>query len=278
MQTIVIHKIDLDTVLATLLYTANKPCTPLCLSGSASSAQLRSRDYVCIECGGSGQIDRLNFDHHHPDQFFPPACRQVYDYFQQKTVYMDQLVTYACEVDECRCQVQGEHPSLSNMFSGMLLTIPDNPNRLRVGQRMLHECITEEIDPYSISPLPLAWLNFHKAKIDANENLAEDMRYTKFYTTARGSRIGYLQSQYPGGSKTLYNRGCDIVILHRKDYPRKHLHQYTIGTQYIPLAEVIEAMNKREEGWGGRANIIGSPYVGSELTPATVIQTVIKSL
>jgi hypothetical protein len=44
---------------------------------------LANRDVACLECGGFGQTEALDFDHHETGLSWPTAVEQVWEYLGQ---------------------------------------------------------------------------------------------------------------------------------------------------------------------------------------------------
>jgi len=75
----IIQKVDLDTCLTALILGVDPLADEvIVVKGEAGEEELSDPAVVCIEAGGSGRSDLNNFDHHDPDRYFEPACRQAW--------------------------------------------------------------------------------------------------------------------------------------------------------------------------------------------------------
>jgi len=75
---VVIQQADLDTSLTALILGVSPDDEVVAVQAKAAPEDLAHRDVLCIECGGSGQTDLNNFDHHDSAVSLPPACRQAF--------------------------------------------------------------------------------------------------------------------------------------------------------------------------------------------------------
>lgn len=73
----VICKPDLDICLTAHVLDVIESDILVCVQDRATSDDLADRSVHCIECGGSGEADLNNFDHHDPLLSLPPACRRL---------------------------------------------------------------------------------------------------------------------------------------------------------------------------------------------------------
>ncbi|HID54984.1 TPA: hypothetical protein EYP37_00525, partial [Candidatus Poribacteria bacterium] len=75
---VVIQKVDLDTALTAFILGVSEEDDITPVRDKASADDLLNPNVICIECGGSGQVELSNFDHHDTDEELPPACVQAY--------------------------------------------------------------------------------------------------------------------------------------------------------------------------------------------------------
>lgn len=105
----------------------------------------------------------------------------------------------------------------------------------------------------------------------------------EFHLTKQGRKVGLLRNrpEWPevvGGSHALYTQGCDIVVLFNPAYGPQQIRKFTISGKSVAVGALLEALNRYESGWGGRAEIIGSLLTGSQLSIETAMEIIIDSL
>ncbi len=139
---IVIRKADLDTCLTAHILGVREGNEVFVAPGGAAPGELADPEILCIEAGGSGTPQLGNFDHHDPQRHLKPACRQAYDHLHLDNAKLSRLVDYVCLVDE---DPSGHppvpFPSLSNIFSGMMLIEKDPLRRFWKGVGLLREIL-----------------------------------------------------------------------------------------------------------------------------------------
>jgi hypothetical protein len=273
---VIIRKPDLDTCFTAFILLGNTPCDLQAVTGVANSRDLADPETICIECGGSGQVELCNFDHHDPLKYHPPACRQAAMIRGINDEYMEQLVQYVCDVDEASIP-KGKQNNLmfSSLFSGMLHITSGVNLRFSRAQTMLKQLTAEQIDPYKIQRIPREWQQYNRARQQHSRHLKNELNKTVFLKTSGGRKTAYLDSRITGGSRTLYNLGCELVVL-RNISSVTSLVKYTIASPSLPVARLLPTLDLCEQGWGGRERIIGSPFQGSILSPADVLHVIHK--
>lgn len=275
----VIRKPDLDTCLAGVIMGIH-PCTPVLIVQSMASDNLLSDPRIlCIECGGSGLTHLGNLDHHDPEHYYPPACRQALNLFNYPDYELHRLVEYVCMIDEA-IPLPGSvnFPSLSSVFSGMLLCEKDTSKAFQAGMKMLKLVLEKGIDPLSTMPTLKGWTTYIETKISNQKKLDEDCSRTIFMNSKHGFCICYLKSENIGGTSRLYKMGCQVVILHNPAFGTPPVNKYTIAGNGIKVSGLLDTLDKLEKGWGGRSCIIGSPFSGSMLKPDQILEIVSTGL
>ncbi|MDQ7031589.1 MAG: hypothetical protein Q9M37_02585 [Desulfonauticus sp.] len=268
---VLFHKADLDTVLTAKL--ASVTCWRFLTSvPKATEFDLLDTQVLCIEVGGSGQVSLHNFDHHDPFHYFPPACKQAYDYFGWEDKKWEKIVHYVCLVDEGN-PVDVNFPSLSNIFSGMCLLIDDPIEQFLTGLSIIDTVYVKGFDPFQALPELPEWKHFILAKEQNLAQLQQDSKNIVTFYTKTNIFCGFLESNAVGGFKILYDKGCEVGVLYS---PRQN--KYTIGSKHLNLTKLLQQFQSIEDGWGGRQNIFGSPYRGTKLTPAEVIKIIKETL
>jgi len=276
---IVIRKADLDTCLAALILGAREGDEVVVAPGGAAPGELADPGVLCIEAGGSGEPHRGNFDHHDPRRPLKPACRQAYDHFRLDDEKLSRLVDYVCLVDE---DPSGHppvpFPSLSNLFSGMMLTEKDPLRRFWKGVGLLREILADDLDPFGTMPDRPHWRSWRETK-EANRRLVGEMSsLIRTLTTRGGRRVGVLTSTAIGGLGLIYGQGCEIGVLYNPAFGDPPLPKFTIGGNGVAVSPLLGPLGSLEEGWGGRETIIGSPPSGSALPLEKVLSLIERHL
>jgi hypothetical protein len=210
---VVIQKVDLDTALTAFILGVSEKDEIVVVRDKASPEDLADPEVICIECGGSGEVEKGNFDHHDTDQELPPACVQAFqalfdrdkwafrtleEWGRNMSLLELGLVPYICpelasEPGEARVAVQleiqrlvdyvstldaqgpevlkqrsnlpeGAFPTLSDVFSGMLLAVKDPKDQLLQGIRICATVLEQRIDPFGLMPELSEWRGYIEAK------------------------------------------------------------------------------------------------------------------
>lgn len=270
---VVFQKADLDTCLTALICGVDDLDPSELVRGPASAADLADPAVLCIEAGGSGQVDCNNFDHHHPLHYFPPACRQAALRHAVSGSALLRLVDYVCRVDEALPIVPPVgYPSLSNLFSGMRLALPDVHDQFRQGVALLDVVWQHGYDPFITIPVADPWRVFLSASEANRALLAKDVACAKDFYTSKGTRGGFVSSRAAGALGALYQRGSQIAVAFNPESSK-----YTIGSRDLAVAGLLPVLNRIESGWGGREQIIGS-RPGSRVGDQEVLQIISELL
>ena len=83
MRKVYVGKIDLDVIGCGFILGVSRKDKVIPVRGQASEEVLEDPKIVCIECGGSGQVGLLNFDHHEPDAPQKSATWQAFEAVEQ---------------------------------------------------------------------------------------------------------------------------------------------------------------------------------------------------
>ncbi len=246
---VIIQKPDLDTCMAARILGVGAGDEIVVLQGEASEADLMNPGALCIEAGGSGLAHLNSFDHHAPHKYFPPACRQAYEYRGLRDKKLERLVEYVCMVDD---KVQ-EHPavafpSLSNIFSGMLLLEKDKSVQFFKGIGILRKVLEGGIDPFSTMPDIEEWQAYKDAKEENQRKVEEVLKGAEFYKSMSGLKIAYVQSDFIGGIGALYAQGCDVVVMFNPAFGEPPVRKYTIAGNNRKVIHLLEHFDKIEKG------------------------------
>ena len=276
---VIIQKPDLDTCLTGLILLVSDRDNIEVVAENADEKDILNPSVICIECGGTGLVDLNNFDHHDPERYFPPACLQAYKKLGYQDKALERLVQYVCIVDDR----PDDHavipfPSLSNIFSGMLLVEKGIKNQFLKGMDILKRLLNDYIDPFSTMPSLPEWTDYIEAKKININKIEEIMKKAEFYRSKGGLRIGFLESHVIGGIGTLYKAGCDVVVVYNPLFGEPPRPKFTIASNGKNVVKLLPFFDKMEKGWGGRQTIIGSPKTGSILKPEEVLEIILKNL
>ena len=265
---VVIQKPDLDTCLTALILGVTEKDKLIALPFTTTPESLLNDPAIlCIEAGGTGQTELNNFDHHDAEIYLPPACKQAYQISCSTNGALARLVSYVAMVDD------GISPSpslpglvqLSHLFSGLLLFTPSIEDKFLHGITLLQTVLRLGINPFVGLPVLPEWLGYLEAWRHNKSRLVRSDSAKELFHTAQGRLAGLLQHSAIGGFDLLYKAGCDIAILSNSVWVPGRIRKYTIGSRRLRLNNLLAILNRRENGWGGRAQIIGSPRQGSIL-------------
>ncbi len=284
---VVIQQVDLDACLTALLLGVSPMDRIVSVGAKATPNDLADPSVLCIECGGSGQTDLNNFDHHDTSTDLPPASRQAVA-ITGGDLSLQWLVAYVGLNDTVGPEAlkrisglkEGAFPTLSGVFSGMRLLTEDPKDQLIKGMDIFRLVLERRIDPFGMMPELAEWQGYIEAKRRNDEGLKRAEGEALLFTTEGGLPAGYLQVDSVGAFGILYRSGCRVGIVHNPRFGRPPVKKYTIGGDGIKVDSLPLFLNARDPGWGGPAHgtIIGSPRGGSYLRPEEVIELVKKHL
>lgn len=286
---VVFQQVDMDTALTAWLLGVQANDEFVYVHNRADARDLLTPSVLCIECGGSGQTHLQNFDHHDTHLSLPPACRQAFDWAScctmalqdspARTISLNQnmscLVDYVATIDEFGPQIlrgPAGFPKLSQLFSGMRLSIPDPTDQLHAGISLFSTITQQGLDPAGVLPRLRQWQPWLLRRQHESEMLLQDLNRLQYHRTNRGYLVGYLQSDRIGAMGAMYKLGCELAVANRtaENDGRQH---YRIGSNRFRLRQLLDYLQTLELGWGGpsRLTIIGSPREGSTISPADLI-------
>jgi hypothetical protein len=279
---VIVNQVDMDTALTAYLLGVSADDEIIAVRGEATAEDLADPNTLCIEAGGSGQVHLGNFDHHNIDLPLPPACRQALNFIAFRSFEMGRLVSYVERIDrgDNLGQAAAGFPSLSALFSGMRLSIPDPCGQLMAGIAIFRTADEEDIDPFGVMPPREEWREWVERKREENNRLAAAMQQVMLFRSKAGRRVALLESNVIGGPGALYRLGCEVGITYSPAFGAPPVAKFTIGSNVIRVDCLLPYLNALEEGWGGPSHgtIIASPRGGSRLTREQVIETVMEHL
>ena len=284
---VVFQQVDLDTCLTALLLRVTEEDELCCRRGEATPEELADPRVLCIEAGGSGQVEQNNFDHHDTAEALPSACVQAYELDRGRPPYLPEndklkpLVEYVACIDQAAnslSPIQGH--TLSGVFSGMRLAVRDPARQMRAGLRLLRTVLTEGINPYGVMPARPEWQVYIAAKEADQRGLAEVEHKAVFHVSRQGRKVGYVETAFVGALGALYQQDCAVAIAYNPQFGDPPIKKYTIGGNDVLVKPLLPFLTQQEDGWGGPAHgtILGSPRTGSDLSPEQVVALVLEHL
>lgn len=283
MRTVIIQQADLDTCLTALILGITEGINLETRHSEANIAELENLDIFCIEAGGSGWVERSNFDHHDPATYYPPACYQALIHTGIKNRDLERLTDYVCHIDECRPFTPVSFPSLSGIFSGMRLTETSCEKQLFEGIGILRTVLDEGLDPFRSMPERGEWHPYLNAKRQDVEKKNLLLKSASIFSARSGTKIGFMEvppgeTGAIGGFGALYRMGCEVAILFHPAFGEPPVRKFTIAGNGRPVSLLLPYLTTLEPGWGGRETIIGSPRTGTSLETGQVLQLVMEKL
>lgn len=312
MAKVKVQKIDLDTVGVAFLLGASRADEVEVLRSEATAEDLANPDVICIEVGGSGQPQLNNWDHHKEGGPTLSAAAQVlahlakiaeercpdwpshseyagrggcphcgwdtnhpqYEECFQLVEYIDQLDTKGPEALR-RAVGQVEFPTLSDVFSGMLLTTRDPVEQLHKGVELLKAVVDSSQNPYGTIK---GFDSYAAAKAENNRQIAETVENARWETTSKGLKLGVLETNFFGAPGALYGVGAQVVVCLNPNL--NGVRKFTIAGNSIRVDAVAPTLKALEPGWGGppTGTILGSPWEGSKLSLEEVAKIVKTAL
>lgn len=255
---------------------------------SAPPEVLTDSDVICLECGGAGQTDLLNFDHHGPEgRELPCATAQVLEKFHVE--FPPDLARYVALVDEGRWdelppKVEG-WIYLDDLVRGAVEAEEDFSRKALAASDVVIEAVRTGIDPRE--PLPSSCLATFPAAVEWLRWEAEQQRQARESLALHHVgeiTVAIVVSQWRGASEMAYRAGADVMIALNPDF-RGQGAKYTVGVNprsdvaidLVPVFDALNGIETAEGTWGGRATISGSP-IGSQLSLAEVLEVVTRYL
>lgn len=310
-KVVINRKVDLDLALTALLLGVSGEDEIVVVRDKAEEGDLLDPNVICIECGGSGEVQRGNFDHHDTSANLPPACMQAFDLLfegksggpssalglglgksaKEQGAFADRvrrLVEYVSLLDTSGPQGLKERgmspedafPTLSYVFSGMLLVVKDPVEQLFKGMEILRKVLELGVDPFGPLPAVPEWEGYIRARRKNDEELSAALARAEFFQTERGLRAGFLETEAVGALGALYRAGCQVAIVYSPNFGDPPVAKYTIGGNGLRVDALKAVLDGIEPGWGGPAHgtILGSPRSGSKLRPEEVKELVRRNL
>ena len=274
---IVIQRPDLDTCLAGAILGVQDGDPVIFRAEGATAAELADPAVICLEAGGSGQVEFGNFDHHDPGLDLPPAATQAYVSAGRPLIYI-RLVEYNEMIDLCLpSPLRPPFPSVSSLISGIRFVHEADPVRqFREGVRALRHIAQAGFDPFDPLPFVAEWAPYLEEKSRRLSELMQSPPAAEMVNSG-GTKIAFSATTLVGAVGALYRQGVDVAVVARPLDPAG-AWKYTIAGRQLKVSHLLGALNRLEPGWGGPAHgtIIGSPVKGSRL-PMDAVRAIVLS-
>lgn len=255
---------------------------------------------LCIEVGGSGQVELGNFDHHGENAPSSSATLQAYQTLKINDSYLGRLVSYINELDTLglveltRKRGHVAFPTLSDIIAGIRLKYNDPIMVMKEGVKVLEEITKTQQDPYGTIDGFTEYATIKRKNDEEIEKIKTEIQWNR---TNNGLIFGYLESELPGSLGIIYEEGKKkfgddkiiIGIVFNPQFGSQKVKKYTIGLSLDPdrakelginLTAINHKLNLLEDGWGGppTGTIIGSPKNGSEITKDELLKIIKEEL
>ena len=267
--------IDLDSCMAAAIILGDidpKEIDIDLVNSQALPEQLANPEIPCIECGGSGEVDKNNWDHHYysddpiEKRYLPPACIQA---AKAKLPAIPQVVQAIGAWDEGK-EFEFPHKEIWSIFSGMLLDVRNVAEQAKLGIQLCQKWLNGD---FSLSQDEEKW---KKVKSEYDIKIAEAMDDVEFIDTLSGRVIAYVESPFWGTLKAIQNTidDEDIVVVRNPANGKVTVALNPQGPGDLKF--ICELLNKLDPGWGGpiTGKIIGSPQAGTKLEFNDIIDIV----
>jgi len=258
------------------------PDTPLIFSkGDVDPHILNDPKILCIEVGGSGQVELGNFDHHGENAPSSSATLQAYQALKINDSYLEKLVSYINELDTlgmvelARQRGYVAFPTLADIIAGIRLKYNDPIIVMKEGVKVLDEITKNQQDSYGVID---GFTEYAAIKRKNDEEIEKIKTEIQWDITNNGLIFGYLESELPGSLGIIYEEGKKkfgddkiiIGIVFNPQFGPQKIKKYTIGLSINPdqvknlginLTAINHKLNLLEDGWGGPSTgtITGSP-------------------
>ena len=269
-EAVVILKADLDTVSAGFLLGVAPSQQVLLVADVASPAQLQYPRVLCLECGGAGQPQLGNFDHHAPGGPRETAVEQAWAAMGHPAA-MARLVEYVSRHDRGMTEsAEDRNLSLIGVFSAMRGAVLGEIERFREGLSLLAWFTGLRCDPCG----PLAVLATGMPAIETNTIAAPDgpvrRELVDAGTTAEGRRLAVAAKETQTSPRQLYDIGFEIAVAETETLSGSPFRRLTVALDprcghvcagVRAIDRIRRRLNMEEDGWGGPASgtILGSP-------------------
>jgi hypothetical protein len=264
---VVFQQADLDTCLAGAILGVSEEDHILWRREGATQEELADAAVLCLEAGGSGEVDRGNFDHHDTSSPLPPACVQAFVHCGRPAPY-ERLVEFTELVDTGQPFACPGFPNVSHLVSGIRFILELDPVRqLLAGVACLRQIAELGLDPFNSLPWREEWTPFFEEKQRRLDHLAS-VASTAELARWKNLTIGFAETGAVGAPGALYELGADVAVVYAPSYGCPPAPKATISGKGVRVDGLLPMLNACEPGWGGPAHgsIVGSPRAGTRLS------------
>lgn len=227
----------------------------------------------------AGWFKKINFGQHtHP---------WSNDFSEMSGSALFRLIHYIDELDrgvrsKSFKRQEERFPTLSDVFSGMLLASIYPVEQFHLGIEMLREVDYRCIDAYGRMPIEeiSEWRLWSGLKKINNKKVLQAItsEASPLILTNGGRKIAWIKTDLIGAPGKLYGIGAEIAVVYSEKFGPNKVPKFTISGNNVRIDGILNILNEKEPGWGGHTTIIGSPREGSKLTLEEVIKIVKKHL
>jgi hypothetical protein len=279
---VVVQKADLDTVCAGFLLGCTSSLPVVHVDDVAPRQLLDDPTVLCLECGGAGEVQLGNFDHHDPDGPTETAAEQAWAAVGQPARTC-RLVRYVALHDRGMTE-NASNPRLSliGLFSAMREVVHGEVARFQAGLSLLEWFIGLNRDPCgSLVHLDPEEPRFDRSAFIGGEAVPLSDTHDVGMTMAL-RRLGVATDDAGLSIRRLYGMGFGIVIAETERFGVASRRRLTVALdprscQVRSAAAATDRIRRRlndlETGWGGPSGgtIVGSPRHRSSVLPLSVV-------
>jgi len=264
---VVFQQADLDTCLAGTIFDVTTADDIIYRLNGALPEELADAQVLCLEAGGSGLVDKNNFDHHDTCLPLPPASAQAF-LARGRPVPYRALLEFTEIVDQQRSCLLPAFPNVSHLISGIRMVHLSTPVlQFITGVAVLRQIADTGLDPFSSLPPRTEWMPYLAEKSKRQGELRDVARKADLVHADR-LVVGFAETEAIGAPGALYRIGANVAVVHSRTLGTGNRSKFIISGDGIRVAGLLPYLNTIDPGWGGPAHgtIIGSPRYGSRLT------------
>jgi len=273
MELVMSKEVCLDSckTAAILIGDSNPENHKITLVDLAIPDKLGNENIACIECGGTGDITKNNWDHHYY------SCTQNTQLdgspVIKRTLYFDRSVacTQAAQVklksippvvkaiENWTFGINYHFvfkPEIPDIFSGMLLSTKDTMKQVITGIKLCQKWLKED---FSYSKEEEKWMKTKKKYDKIISDLVENVELIE---TRGGEELAYIWTSFDGAAQGIQNRlGVDIVVVGDLTSGKITITLDPEEEERWDVELLCNLLNRLNPGWHRRHawNVIESP-------------------